>query len=141
MEILLNTFWLFVTIAAFLFWRTGKYRSSLRSRQTTPLGILALISALILLFPVISVTDDLHAEMAVMEDGSGAAMKARALSQGSSHHGKLSFTPFVSSLFDFSSVQMVAFSRVIPQEIHLRSHTPVRPTQARAPPVSQTNLA
>ncbi len=137
MEILLNTFWLFVAIGAFLFWRSGKYRSTLRSRRTTAIGILALACALILLFPVISLTDDLHAEMTVMEDSSGAVMKARALSQGDGRSGKFLFHTLVAPSFRSFSVQLVVISQVIPSEICLDRLIPIQLSKGRAPPVER----
>ena len=63
MEVLLNTIWLLVAIGAFLFWRPERYRGTPTARDhDRSFGILALACALVLLFPVISLTDDLHAE-------------------------------------------------------------------------------
>jgi len=83
MEGALNTVWLLVVIGAFLFWRPEKYRGNPSNRvHGRSLAILALACALVLLFPVISLTDDLHAEQAAMEDSSRAVMKARNMVQG-----------------------------------------------------------
>jgi hypothetical protein len=80
MEVLLNTIWLLVAIGAFFYWRPEKYRGTPTvHNHTTPFGIMALACALVLLFPVISLTDDLNAEQAAMEDSSRSVMKARGL--------------------------------------------------------------
>src|SRR5208337_1532605 len=92
MEVVLNAVWLLAAIGAFLFWRPERYRGAPADRtQGRSLGILALACALVLLFPVISVTDDLHAEQAAMEDSSRSVMKARNIVQGCLRAGSSSF--------------------------------------------------
>lgn len=64
MELLLNLAWLLLALPAYCLWRRG-------ARTVTPLQrLLALACALVLLFPVISASDDLHAMRAEMEDSS-----------------------------------------------------------------------
>lgn len=92
MEVLLNAIWLLVAIAAFLFWRPERCRDNSRGRgRTSSYGIVALACALVLLFPVISLTDDLNAEQASMEDSSRAVMKARNMVYGCLRAGVSSF--------------------------------------------------
>ena len=69
MELLLNLAWLLLVLPAYWFWR--------RSLATRGLGkpsslqcLLALGCLIVLLFPVISATDDLHAMRAEMEESS-----------------------------------------------------------------------
>jgi hypothetical protein len=64
MELLLNLAWLFLALPAYWLWRRG--RCGFSSLQCS----LALGCALVLLFPVISASDDLHAMRAEMEDSS-----------------------------------------------------------------------
>jgi hypothetical protein len=64
MELLLNLAWLLLALPAYCLWRRDARKvSSLQS-------LLALACALVLLFPVISASDDLHAMCAEMEDSS-----------------------------------------------------------------------
>jgi len=96
MEVVLNTFWLLVAIGAFLFWRPEKPRGGHAGRHySRSLATVALGCALVLLFPVISLTDDLHAEQAAMEDSSRSVMKARQMVQACLHAGKSPFIPAV----------------------------------------------
>lgn len=82
MEVLLNTIWLLGSIGAFAFWRPGRRAAArLGRRESNILATLALACALLLLFPVISLTDDLHAEQYPMEDSSRSVMKVRNLVQ------------------------------------------------------------
>jgi hypothetical protein len=63
MELLLNISWLLLTLPAYLLWR--------RNRKCDPLGgMLTLACVLVVLFPVISATDDLYAAQQVMEESS-----------------------------------------------------------------------
>jgi hypothetical protein len=64
MELFLNLAWLLLALPAYWLWRRGTRRFS--SLQC----LLALGCVLVLLFPVISASDDLHAMRAEMEDSS-----------------------------------------------------------------------
>jgi hypothetical protein len=98
MEILLNVIWLLIAIGAFLHWRPEKYRGMPTERDhSTSFGIVALACALVLLFPVISLTDDLHAEQVTMEDSSRSVMKARNIMQGCLCAGSSSFLAAVTT--------------------------------------------
>jgi hypothetical protein len=69
MELLLNLAWVLLGLPAYWLWRrhagarAGRIFDSLQ-------GLLALGCALVLLFPVVSASDDLHAMRAEMEDSS-----------------------------------------------------------------------
>ncbi len=65
MELLLNLAWLLLALPAYRLWRAADQRK-FSSRQC----LLALACILVLLFPVISATDDLHAMRAEMEESS-----------------------------------------------------------------------
>jgi hypothetical protein len=64
MELLLNLAWILLALPGYWLWRQRTARAS--SRQC----LLSLGCALVLLFPVISATDDLHAMRAEMEESS-----------------------------------------------------------------------
>ncbi|MFZ0542893.1 MAG: hypothetical protein WBQ87_17640 [Candidatus Sulfotelmatobacter sp.] len=80
MELLLNLAWLLLALPAYWLWRRD---ADLRAaRWVTSLQcLLALGCALVLLFPVISASDDLHAMRAEMEDSS---ISKRAVRQAGS---------------------------------------------------------
>jgi hypothetical protein len=77
MELLLNIAWVLMALPAYWLWRRNA-----EARQTRRLSglqcLLALGCVLVLLFPVISATDDLHAMRAEMED---SATSKRAVRQ------------------------------------------------------------
>jgi hypothetical protein len=69
MELLLNLVWLLLAMPAYYLWRNARNAqrcTGLRSLQF----LLALGCGLVLLFPVVSATDDLHAVRAEMEESS-----------------------------------------------------------------------
>lgn len=67
MELLLNLAWLLLALPAYWLWRRGTGARNAR-RLTALQFLLTLACALVLLFPVISATDDVHAMRAEMED-------------------------------------------------------------------------
>jgi len=67
MELLLNLMWLMLAIPAYWAWRHHPRQRS--ARQLRPFGVLTVfICCLVLLFPVISATDDLHPMRAEIEE-------------------------------------------------------------------------
>jgi hypothetical protein len=69
MELLLNLVWILLALPAYWLWRRDA--GSRGARRVSALqGLLALGCVLVLLFPVISASDDLHAMRAEMEDSS-----------------------------------------------------------------------
>ena len=79
MELLLNLLWLLLVMPAFWLWRYS--RTAPKRRKASPLhGLLALACLLVILFPVISATDDLHAMRAEMEE---SPTSKRSVSQSS----------------------------------------------------------
>lgn len=66
MELLLNLTWLLLVLPGYWLWRRGVQSRLATSQQC----LLALGCVFVLLFPVISATDDLHAMRAEMEESS-----------------------------------------------------------------------
>ena len=67
MELLLNLMWLLLALPAYWLWR-GRISASAGRRFSSLQCLLALACCLIVLFPVISATDDLRAMRAEMEE-------------------------------------------------------------------------
>jgi hypothetical protein len=79
-ELLLNLVWLLLALPAYWLWRervADSNRHGFSSRQ----GLLALGCLLVLLFPVISATDDLHAMRAEVEEPGTSKRSVRHASQ------------------------------------------------------------
>lgn len=140
MEALLNFFWLLIALGAFAWWRRRVKRSVHKARGScrafSPL--LALVCALAILFPAISVTDDLHPALFIVEDSS-ASRRSVALvagSHGDSHYGVMASPPALVS----ESLQADGGSDVLEVLHGVESFCPdgAQPLAAsqRAPPLS-----
>jgi hypothetical protein len=71
METFLNLVWLVVAVAAIWLWRFRWTVSRRNPRHSTRMEAVAMICVLALLFPVISLTDDLHPETVAVDAASG----------------------------------------------------------------------
>jgi len=135
MEVLLNTIWLMVAIGSFLFWRPAKFIGAPPDRgHGRSFGIVALACALVLLFPVISLTDDLHAEQVAMEDSSRSVMKARNMVQGCLRAGSSSFATAVPHAPYLAAALHSLSGLVAPLETHLLRLTLISAHKGRSPP-------
>lgn len=80
MELLLNLAWLLLVLPAYGIWRQGALRKP-QNRFNSRQGLLALGCLLVLLFPIISATDDVHAMQAEMEEPGASKRSVRQASQ------------------------------------------------------------
>jgi len=80
MELVLNLAWVLLALPGYWLWRRGA-EARVACRVSALQCLLALGCVLVLLFPVISATDDLHAMRAEMEE---SATSKRAVRQASS---------------------------------------------------------
>ncbi len=135
MEVVLNNLWLLVAIGAFFYWRPEKCRKApeVPNRSTT-FAVVALACALVLLFPVISLTDDLNAEQVAMEDSSRTIMKARVLAQECVRVSRSPFMPAVATAAFSADPLHVFLGSVVLVEAHLFCCTLISPHEGRAPP-------
>jgi hypothetical protein len=86
MELLLNLAWLLLALPAYWLWQRAA-GARLGSRLSPLQGLLALGCVLVLLFPVISASDDLHAMRAEMEDSSSNSKRTVGHSSGDKNSG------------------------------------------------------
>ena len=136
MEVILNFLWLSVAVGAFGLWRARKLRGQGKRPAQWELipEVLALGCALILLFPSISLTDDLHAAQAIMEESSRPTVKAWKATQGSLRAGKV-ISPFVAVVHGgFPQVARLAVGKVATQGVCLSKSVSASPSQSRSPP-------
>jgi hypothetical protein len=71
METFLNLLWVVITVVAIWLWRCRWIVSRPTPRPSPRLEAVAMVCALALLFPVISLTDDLHPEIVAVDAVSG----------------------------------------------------------------------
>jgi hypothetical protein len=139
MELGLNLFWLLLAAASFGFWRS-RFRSQRRSRGSARAAI-TLACALAVLFPIISLSDDLHGEQAAVEDSSGRAIKKWAgaeasLGTGNSHNVPASLAPPFALC-----CSPHLFGQVIPLNVVLPATCRAGVFKGRAPPDPANSLS
>jgi len=132
MELLLNLVWLIIALGSVSLWRVWWRRGDAPSKREW----VALATFLFLLFPVISLTDDLHEELAVAECATGTkhflSCASHAVSHPSAHrHPGTHFAALQMRGFDVSFQESDLF------QVHddLAELWPVIPiASGRAPP-------
>jgi len=133
MELLLNLVWLLLALPAFWLWRHGVSESE---RKYSSLHcLLALGCILVLLFPVISATDDLHAMRAEIEEPgiSKRAVRQAAADRSSIANRSWHIPPAMAARI-FSAIPSVTSRfKVHPVKFVTAGRTPIR-TSSRAPP-------
>lgn len=138
-ELLLNVLWLLVALAAIGYcwghWPGAESEAQLHNDRFRKW--VALACGLILLFFVISLTDDLHPELIALEDSSRSK---RVLVGWANLHGAGNSAKAVANhpsaiLPDLPSLASArAFIRVMPAEVFPHAWVSLRPTPGRAPP-------
>jgi len=134
MEFLLNLTWLLLALPAYWLWRAS--RSASAGRKFTALQcLMALGCALVVLFPVISATDDLHAMRAEMEESPASKRSIRHASADKSAAWKCRTSPAIATSTVPFFTSELAWIQLTTSWLSI----PVAPTieqPARAPPRS-----
>lgn len=133
MELLLNLIWTTLALGTLCAFVRKRHLGQI-SQSGWLQGFLALVCCMVLLFPIISASDDLHPVQAAVEDASKRVQLA--LQAGSAVH---TTTPAAAILFVvFATCLSFAFSasqsrRIRPARVRLL-HGERLPTSGRAPP-------
>jgi hypothetical protein len=136
MEFFLNAIWLAAAFGAFAYWRPEKGGArSADGRDGSFLALLALAAALLVLFPVISLTDDLHAEQYPMEDSSRTVLKVRNLVQGGWRDTRSPFMAGLTTALGRAAALHLIWSAVLVLEVHASCPVPLSLHQGRSPPL------
>ncbi len=138
MELLLNLFWLLVALASFCVWRVRWSRagSGRGERGASLRSAISLGCALLVLFPVISLTDDLHAVPAIAEE----TRSPRRLLQNfkgsqADPDPDNQVAPFANTVLPILfSVASVVVGRLAPLDAPSPQMAPEQTSQGRAPP-------
>ena len=137
METILNLIWLAITLVAIWLWRFRWSASRRNPRYSARLEAVAMVCILALLFPVISLTDDLHPEV-VPVDSISSKRNHCLLAAGQAHteHSKLpssvrSWVALVSHTPEEITLVFSGFvlSRPVSQAFLIHS-----PSSSRSPP-------
>ncbi len=138
MELLLNVFWLLLALASFALWWTkwtpsGRARGDRRELRD---GAVSLACVLFLLFPVISLTDDLHEVPAVAEE-SRAARRTLLICKGSqtgSDSEKHAASFAETQVWQFLLPARTVIGHLVAADAPPPLAVPDRPFHGRAPP-------
>lgn len=133
MELLLNLVWLTLASLAFCAFTRRRATSVWRSHASHRTALLALACTLILLFPVVSASDDLHPTQAVLEDATKRVQQMVA----PFHVGSIgSSAPMILALLAlFLLSALVVLQEWLPDAVEARSLSRSRdPLSGRSPP-------
>ena len=138
MELILNLFWLFLAVPAIWVWRRPTPSCADRLIRFGPLRCLLVLSCtLLLLFPVVSATDDLHAMRPEMEESSPSKRVARLSGAAKSQARLISGVPAQADTAHFASLcfQDHDCGSVPPEPDMLRFEIHSAARTGRAPPL------
>ncbi|HEX4783351.1 MAG TPA: hypothetical protein VH350_03355 [Candidatus Sulfotelmatobacter sp.] len=134
MELLLNVAWLLLALPAFWLWRSSKAAPVVR-KFTALQCLLALGCMLVVLFPVVSATDDLRAMRSEMEESPASKRTVRTASNDKTSSWKWQNPPALVSSVTFLIVSDGGRRSLPVLRISIPA-SPVIERAARAPPVS-----
>jgi hypothetical protein len=137
MELLLNLFWLTLALPALWLWRREPVFAQRRRRFDRVRSCLLLSCVLMLLFPVVSATDDLHALGQEMEESSSSkrVVKQAASDKATSGLGNGGVPPALVSSASFAPSHEIC-GRVLVASVLLPRKVQCRQRASRAPPFS-----
>lgn len=137
MELLLNLAWLLLALPAFWLWRRSK-NAPFGHRSSALQCLLALGCLLVILFPVVSATDDLRVMRSEMEESPASKRTVRAASNDKATSWKWQTPPASVSATNFLIVSD-EFWQSPPVFRAAFPASPVIERAARAPPVSSNS--
>jgi hypothetical protein len=136
MELLLNLAWVLLALPAYWLWRRDA-GSALARRFSSLQCLMALGCVLVLLFPVISASDDLHAMRAEMED---SAISKRTVRQAGSDKNSAWVNRLQSPPATVASAVWMAAQPIGLHDFFVTCLSPLAgpgvPHAGRAPPIS-----
>jgi hypothetical protein len=132
MELLLNLAWLLLALPAFFLWRGSRAASASR-RFTSLQCLLALACLLVILFPVISATDDLCAMRNEMEESPASKRSVRHASSEKASAGKWQNSPTLAATTSFVIVNKESWHTLAAPTRSVLAAPAIEPA-GRAPP-------
>lgn len=133
MELLLNLAWLLLALPAYWLWRAS--RSAPAAKFKSLQCLLALACMLVILFPVVSATDDLHAMRAEMEESPAGKRSIHQASNDKAPAWKGQTPPALASSTRILIVMNEAWRPLATPRL-LSTAAPAIDPAGRAPPVS-----
>jgi len=138
MELFLNLLWLLLAVPAVWVWRRGTLSSSRSARLSSLRCLLVLSCALMLLFPVVSATDDLHSMRPEIEESASSKRVVRSIAGKS----PVRLSGGGPALAQLAHPAVLCFNdqdrgKVITQSVVLPAAEQPAESTGRAPPVSR----
>lgn len=133
MELLLNLAWLLLALPAYWLWR-GR-RIVRFGRRSSLQCLLSLACMLVILFPVISATDDLHVMRAEMEESPASKRSVCQRSAEKASASKWQHPPALASLVPVLFVADEEWQAPSPSSVLIASLSAIAPA-GRSPPAS-----
>ena len=138
MELLLNLIWLAVAAGALLAFARSRRRSARMAHVPYGTALVALTCVVVLLFPVISASDDLHPAQALVEDASKKVQMAIAPLHPQRTNFPPSMLPAMLALCLMSAVIVLRPLRPMTLTARVRDGVLVQ-LSGRAPPLPRWN--
>jgi len=138
MELLLNLLWLTLTAPAIWLWR----RERLHARNSRYLGrlrpLMLLGCILVLLLPIVSATDDLHAMRSEIEESVLSKSTVKHSAAHKAHSASNGGRPSLAQLIYISSscIPNKVCGQILPQTVRLPAQARLGTRTGRAPPSS-----
>ena len=137
MEIALNLFWVMIVVAAYALWlRRPLYRGlPARRRQERAAALLVLACVLVLVFPIISATDDVRSAREFLEEPTSDQPLLKSLELQKRAPLGVSPAPVAAlaqSALAFGALRPLGLVSVVDPSAH--DFQPLRPAPGRAPP-------
>jgi hypothetical protein len=139
MEAGFNLLWLLTALGALAFWHVRGLRPEGSCRLQVLPRLIALGCLLVLLFPVISLTDDLHCKVAVAEECSRSGYSSTKISSETAHRGKWGGPPAAVFLGQSLFFHRAVFEILIPLVVCLKHLTLSDPAEGRSPPITPSS--
>jgi hypothetical protein len=137
MELFLNMVWLLLAMPAYCLWRKARHGPNVSHSSLQYL--LALGCALVLLFPVVSATDDLHAMQAEMEESSKRSIRQAASDKSSTGQSRSHASPALAAAVSVLAPSSRTWLELrVPELFYAATLFKVR--SGRAPPVFHLQL-
>jgi hypothetical protein len=136
MELLLNLIWVLLAVPAFWLWRREALPAR-RNRYLSPLRcVFALGFVLLLLFPVISATDDLRAMQPETEESPSGRRACRSGENGKDHLPHMGTAPALVSTLAFIAPSDEFHGLIVSSDGHPPVTVLTGAPTGRAPPLS-----
>jgi len=135
LELLLNLFWLLLAVPAVWVWqraRCARPECRVHSRRS----LLLMACVVLLLFPIISASDDLQAMRPEVEESTSRDAQRHA--QGGRHYAQVDYAGILSALPQSAAIHpnMHCVGKVAVLVVHARSADSFTVASGRAPPAS-----